>query len=70
MKKEKYAYSSLKSRIQAEWKIYVLAFVFILIADSIGQVKIPLGPGNCILFPIVYAFGTIPLIFELIHNEL
>ena len=40
MKKEKYAYSSLKSRIQAEWKIYVLAFVFILIADSIGQVKI------------------------------
>lgn len=33
MKKEKYAYSSLKSRIQAEWKIYVLAFVFILIAD-------------------------------------
>ncbi len=52
MKKEKYAYSSLKSRIQAEWKIYVLAFVFILIADSIGQVKIPLGPGNFILFPI------------------
>ena len=55
MKKEKYAYSSLKSRIQAEWKIYVLAFVFILIADSIGQVKIPLGPGNFILFPIFYA---------------
>ena len=55
MKKEKYAYSSLKSRIQAEWKIYVLAFVFILIADSIGQVKIPLGPGNFMLFPIFYA---------------
>lgn len=53
MKKEKYVYSSLKSRIQAEWKIYVLAFVFILIADSIGQVKIPLGPGNFILFPIL-----------------
>lgn len=52
---EKYAYSSLKSRIQAEWKIYVLAFVFILIADSIGQIKIPLGPGNFILFPIFYA---------------
>lgn len=55
MKKEKYVYSSLKSRIQAEWKIYVLAFVFILIADSIGQIKIPLGPGNFILFPIFYA---------------
>lgn len=31
------------------------AFVFILIADFIGQIKIPLGPGNFILFPIFYA---------------
>lgn len=52
---EKYTYASLKERIKAEYRIYLLAFLFILIADSIGQIKIPLGPGNFILFPIFYA---------------
>ena len=52
MKKEKYAYSSLKSRIQAEWKIYVLAFVFILIADSTRY-----GIGLLILAFLVSPYG-------------
>ena len=29
--------------------------MFILIADAIGQIEIPLGPGKLILFPIFYA---------------
>lgn len=52
---EKYTYASLKDRLKAEYRIYLLAFLFILIADSIGQIKIPLGPENFILFPIFYA---------------
>lgn len=52
---ENYVYSSLKERIKAEYKIYVMAFLFILIADSIGMIQIPLGPGKFILFPIFYA---------------
>lgn len=52
---EKYTYASLKDRLKAEYRIYLLAFLFILIADSIGQIKIPLGSGNFILFPIFYA---------------
>lgn len=38
----KYTYPSLKERIRTEYKIYILAFLFILAADSIGQVQIPL----------------------------
>ncbi len=53
--KETYAYSSLKERIRAEWKVYLLAFLFILIADNIGQIEIPFGKGKFILFPIFYA---------------
>ena len=49
-----YVYPSLKSRIKTEYKIYLLALFFILIADSIGQIQIPLGPGKFILFPILY----------------
>lgn len=48
-------YSSLKQRMKSEWKIFLSAFIFILIADSIGQIKIPVGPGTLILFPIFYA---------------
>lgn len=51
----KYTYPSLKERIRTEYKIYILAFLFILAADSIGQVQIPLGPGKFILFPIFYS---------------
>lgn len=52
---DKFVYPSLKERLKAEYKIYLIAFVFILIADSIGQIQIPLGPGQFILFPIFYA---------------
>lgn len=51
----KYVYPSLKSRLKTEYKIYLLALLFILIADSIGQIQIPLGPGKFILFPIFYS---------------
>ena len=50
--KETYVYGSLKERFALEWKIYALAFGFILIADNIGQIKIPVGKGMFILFPI------------------
>ena len=52
---DKYTYPSLKARIQAEYKIYFLALLFIAIADKIGQIKIPFGLGTFILFPIFYS---------------
>lgn len=54
-KKETYVYGSLAERFKLEWKIFVLAFGFILIADNIGQIRIPVGKGMFILFPIFYA---------------
>ena len=50
MKKETYAYPSTMARMKAEYKIFILAFVFIVIADSIGQIQVPLGPGTIIMF--------------------
>ena len=50
-----YVYPSLKSRIKTEYKIYILALLCIAVADSIGQIQIPLGPGKFILFPIFYS---------------
>ena len=55
MKKQEYAYPSLLERIKGEWILYVLAFVFILIADFIGQIQIPVWKGTFIIFPIFYA---------------
>ena len=52
---DKFVYPSLKARLKTEYKIYIAAVIFILIADSIGQIQIPLGPGQLILFPIFYA---------------
>ena len=52
---DKYTYPSLKARIKAEYKIYLLALLFIAIADKIGQIKIPFGLGTFILFPIFYS---------------
>ena len=40
-----------RARLKTEYKIYIAAVIFILIADSIGQIQIPLGPGQFILFP-------------------
>lgn len=55
MKKDENGYSSLLERIKAEYKIFILAFIFILIAESIGQVSVPLKFGRFILFPIFYS---------------
>ena len=55
MKKETYVYPSTMARLKAEYKIFILAFVFIVIADSIGQIQVPLGPGTLILFPVFYS---------------
>lgn len=50
MKKAERAYASLRERVRTEWVLYLLAFVFILIADSIGQIKIPVWKGTFIIF--------------------
>lgn len=55
MKKENYLYSGLSERLRSEWKIYLAACVFIIIADAVGQIRIPVGPGVLILFPIFYS---------------
>lgn len=71
--KESFAYESLGQRIRVEWKVYLLAFVFILIADSIGQIQIPVGKGMFILFPIFYAIilGVLsgPEVLKIVKNE-
>ena len=72
-KKETYVYGSLKERFAVEWKIYALAFGFILIADNIGQIKIPVGKGMFILFPIFYAIilGVLsgPQVLKIVDNK-
>lgn len=71
--KEDYRYTSLTQRIKVEWKIYLLAFVFIFIADNIGQIQIPIGRGSLILFPIFYAIilGVLsgPQVAKIVNNE-
>ena len=73
MKKAGYAYPSLLARIGGEWKLYLLAFLFILIADSIGQIKIPVWKGTFIIFPIFYALFlgvlTGPNTLKLLDNQ-
>lgn len=54
-KKEEMMYGSLLERLKTEKKIYVFAFVFIVIAEMIGQISIPLKVGRFILFPIFYS---------------
>lgn len=55
MEKEKMLYNSFRERVKVEYKLYVLAFIFILIADSIGRISIPMKIGTFILFPIFYS---------------
>lgn len=72
-KQETYAYDSLMDRIRSEWKVYLLGFIFILIADNIGQIKIPVGKGTFILFPIFYAIilGVCcgPEVLKIVENK-
>lgn len=71
--KETFAYGSLRQRIKVKWQVYLLAFLFILIADSIGQIQIPIGMGMFILFPIFYAIilGVCsgPQVAKIIDNQ-
>lgn len=71
--KETYVYESLGQRIKTEWKVYLLAFLFVLIADNIGQIKIPAGKGTFILFPIFYAIilGVLsgPQVLKIVENK-
>lgn len=55
MKKEEMLYGSLLERIKGEYKIFIMAFIFILVAESIGKITIPLKIGTFILFPIFYS---------------
>lgn len=68
-----YTYPNLTARLKAEWKIYLLALAFIVVADSIGQIKIPLGFGTFILFPIFYSLflGILsgPEVTKLLHSS-
>lgn len=50
-----YTYPSFSLRLRTEWKIYLGALLFIIIADSIGKIEIPMGAGKFILFPIFYS---------------
>lgn len=72
MEKEKMLYNSLRERIKIEYKLYVLAFIFILIADSIGRISIPMKIGTFILFPIFYSLilGMLsgPKCFKIINS--
>ncbi|MDE3316230.1 DUF3100 domain-containing protein [Lacticaseibacillus zeae] len=48
-------YPSLRARIKVEWKSYLVAALFTAIAEYIGTVKLKVGPGMIILFPVFYA---------------
>ena len=67
------SYNSVRERLKAEYKIVLLVFLFILIADTIGQIKIPFGPGTFILFPIFYAIilGVLsgPQVLKLVNRK-
>lgn len=47
--------SIIMARFKREWRIYLGALGLIAVADFIGKLEIPIGPGKLILFPIFYA---------------
>jgi hypothetical protein len=68
-----YGYQSLKERIFAEKRIYLLSLLFVIIADGIGEIKFHLGAGVIILFPIFYAIilGVLsgPQVAKIVNNR-
>ena len=72
-KQEQMMYGSLHERIKTEYKIFILAFIFVAIADMIGQISIPLKIGKFILFPIFYSliFGMLsgPECFKIVKTK-
>lgn len=67
------AYPNLGERIRNEYRLYLLAFLFILAAESIGTFRVPIWKGTFIIFPIFYAIllGVLsgPEVFKLIDNR-
>ncbi len=41
--------------ILKDWRLHLLAFIFVVIAEGIGAISIPLGPGVIIFLPMLYA---------------
>lgn len=72
-KQEQMMYGSLHERVKTEYKIFILAFIFVAIADMIGQISIPLKIGKFILFPIFYSliFGMLsgPECFKIVKTK-
>ena len=66
-------YNNLRERIRSEWILYLFAFLFILIADSIGQIKIPVWKGTFIIFPIFFSLGlgllTGPSVLKILDDK-
>ena len=44
-------------RLKTEWPVYLLGFLFVAIADSIGQFNIPVWKGQLVIFPIFYSLA-------------
>lgn len=40
---------------KSDWKIHIIALVFVIIAESIGIKSYRVGPGNVLLLPMLYA---------------
>jgi len=40
---------------KSDWKIHLIALIFVIIAESIGIRSYRLGPGNVLLLPMLYA---------------
>ena len=55
MKSNTSEYATIADRLKHEWGLYLLGYLFILIADSIGKLVIPVGKGMFIIFPIFYS---------------
>ncbi len=68
-----YEYTSLGERFRKEWKIFVLAYIFVLIAELIGRKEFQFGTGMFILFPIFYTIilGVLsgPQVTKLINKD-
>jgi hypothetical protein len=72
-KKQDVSYRGFGERLRTEYRIYLLAFLFIVIADSIGQIRIPVWKGAFIIFPIFYAIilGVLsgPELFKILDTK-
>lgn len=68
-----YFYKNLRERFKNEWFIYLLAFIFVVVAEIIGKKEFKIGAGMFILFPIFYTIilGVIsgPQVIKLINDK-